>query len=189
MKTEPSVAPRREDNPPAGSGDRLGELKDLFSFLQNLWGLLAGAAVLFPLSAAFIKVMPLRPGGIDGGAFDAISPTLITTVTTIGSLFTLLWLATNRRAWRTRVKLLRQKALTSAIVAGVTLVAYLAGEHIKRNGIELEGRSSAHVYFLLFEVALMTLYATTFIALTRAFVLLGLVEYFASPRSTVPPNH
>src|SRR5215813_2577989 len=62
----------------------LQELRDFLQFLRSLWGVLAAAAVLFPLSNTFFAVIPAEG---DGHPFQNLSPTVVTTVTILTCIF------------------------------------------------------------------------------------------------------
>lgn len=68
------------------SSSYLDELKQFLSFLKNLWGILAGISVFFPLSSKFMDLLPLLPYGTEGGVFDLVSPNIITTAATLVTL-------------------------------------------------------------------------------------------------------
>ena len=68
----------------------LEELKEFLTFLKNLWGILAGLSVFFPLSNVLLGAIPMRAYGTDDGVFDLLSPNLINTIATVVTLFVVL---------------------------------------------------------------------------------------------------
>jgi len=74
----------------------LKEFQTFLTFLQNLWGLLAGVSIFFPFSNLLLKAIPLRAYGEEGGVYNHLSPPLLTTATTIVTLFVLLSTFTGR---------------------------------------------------------------------------------------------
>jgi CBS domain containing-hemolysin-like protein len=164
------------------SGDAfLADFKDFLVFLGSLWGLLAGISVFFPLSNTLLGVIPMKAYGADG-VFDQLSPALITTVATIVTLFVILWTF----ASRDRLKAMgRRRALVHAGVSMgaslLALVAYLVihqvyGEYAYNRW----GWGSGDPRKLFAEIPLFFAYTVFFSLLTRAFVLIGMLEYFGS---------
>ena len=81
----------------------LKEFKNFIVFLQSLWGILAGISVFFPLSNVLIRVIPLSSIYDDpGGALTYFSPELVTAVTTLVTLFIVLWTFGNREKLKTK---------------------------------------------------------------------------------------
>jgi hypothetical protein len=159
----------------------LRELKDFLSFLQNLWGILAGISVFFPLSNVLIKLIPMKTIEEDG-VFVHLSPALITAIATVVTLFVVLWSFGNRR--RLKLKRTLQKTRRQAWVSfGVglsSLVAYLVVYYITYQvAWDSWGWSSDDPRRLLVEVFLLAAYSLFFAMLTRAFMLLGMSEFFA----------
>src|SRR5512135_3000164 len=78
-------------SPDAKPNAFISEFTDFVKFLQTLWGILAGISVLFPLSNVLLKLIPMAniyddpPGGL-----AYLSPALITTLSTIATLFVIL---------------------------------------------------------------------------------------------------
>lgn len=103
------------------------ELRAFVTFLGNLWGVLAGISVFFPMSNVLVKVIPLRQYGEDGGVYDHLRPPLVTAIATLVTLFLVLSTFARRDAFRAQEaagRVERQAWLSFA--AGVfALVAYL----------------------------------------------------------------
>lgn len=151
----------------------LEELRAFLVFLQSLWGILTGISIFFPLSNEFFKVIPLELASEDG-AFFYVSPRLITAFATLVTLFVFLSTFSNRGS-RSR---LSRRAWVSFIVGGVAVLAYLGTYAIKVQIYDLAGWESDDPRHLLLELPLLLLYSTFFALVTRAFVLLGLLEFY-----------
>ncbi|MBI4791088.1 MAG: hypothetical protein HY782_29000 [Chloroflexi bacterium] len=160
----------------------LGELKDFLGFLQGMWGILAGVSVLFPLSNSLAKVIPLKEWG-PGGALLNFSPQLVTIVTTLVALFVILATFGQRDAFRTRTKrrVLQQQAWPSFVVAILALIIYVGIYSLVANGFFMSQFGWGYETdprWLLTDVLLLLSYSIFFALMTRAFVLLGMLEYF-----------
>ena len=158
----------------------IGELKDFLAFLQNLWGILAGISVLFPLSDALLKIIPLEV--LDEDGFLVFFPReLFTAVATLVSLFLILWTfgrrgELNASTERTRM---RQWASLSFVVGVSALVIYLVVYFFLVNSAyDVLGWESGDSKRLIGEVILLLFYSAFFALATRAFVMLGMVEFF-----------
>ncbi len=159
----------------------LGEFKDFLVFLGTLWGLLAGISVFFPLSNTLLGVIPLKAYDADG-VFDQLPPALITTVTTVVTLFVILWTFANRDRLRAvgRHRALRQ-AWTSMGVSLLALVVYLVIHQVYREYAYADwGWGSGDPRKLFAEIPLFIAYGVFFSLLTRAFVLVGMLEFLGS---------
>ncbi len=114
-------------NSPESKKGYLEELKEFLTFLQNLWGILAGLSVFFPLSNILLHVIPLGAYGTNGGVFDQLAPTLISALATVVTLFVVLVTFTGRHQFRDTRKrrALLQKAWLSFGTGLLSLLAYL----------------------------------------------------------------
>lgn len=156
------------------------ELKDFIAFLQNLWGVLAGISVLFPLSDAFFKIIPLESFEEDG--FLVFFPReLFTAVATLVSLFLIL----RTFGQRGKFKSLEERpgigrgASLSFVVGLSALVVYLVLYFFLSNSAyDVLGWEGGDSVRLVGEVILLLFYSGLFALVTRAFVLLGMVEFF-----------
>lgn len=161
------------------SGKRfLDDFKEFIAFMQSLWGLLAGISVLFPLSNAFFKIIPLD---LVTKPLIFIPPALITTVTTLVSLFIILSTFGERNEMAGKFDLVRHKAWVSFSIGLAALVLYVIGFVLVVNiGIfdqwmEANGQSALLLSSdILFGIA----YTVFFVMTTRAFELLAMSEYF-----------
>lgn len=171
--------------------DFLQEFQSFLDFLKNLWVLLAGFSVFFPLSNALVGVIPLAAYGEDGGIFDQISPALITVAATIVTLFTLLLLFAGRDRFRepgARQRILKKTRRTFAAGAAL-LVLYLVIHQVYGSyAWEELGWGSGDPRKLFAEIPLMLCYVGFFTLITRSFVLLGMIEFFHERRVHPRPS-
>jgi hypothetical protein len=169
----------------------LEELKEFLTFLKNLWGLLAGVSVFFPLSNILLHAIPLRAYGTEDGVFDQLAPSLITTIATVVTLFVVLVTFASRHQLQNPMK--RKAMLRNAWLsfgAGLSsLLAYLIIHQVYREyAWEPWGWGSGDPRKLLAEVPLLISYVLFFSLLTRAFMLLGMIEFFGKERHSNGPN-
>ena len=163
----------------------LQEFKEFVSFLKNLWGILAGITVVFPLSNVLTKVIPLQKwaGDTGTGAFYVLSPTLVSVVATLCALFIILWIFINRSNFSKKTAGLNQrKALRSFLIGIFCLIGYLVVYFLiseyeffwsQFNWTGDDPRRILGDFILLF------LFCGFFALVTRSFVLLGMIEFFA----------
>lgn len=160
----------------------LREFREFITFLGSLWGLLAGISVFFPLSSVLVEAIPLQKYGVNDGVYNMLSPELITTVATIITLFIVLSTFGSREAFRgdaSAKRSARRQAWISMGTAMAALVVYFAIHHTySEYGYDVFGLGSDDPRKLLFEVPLMFVYAAFFSLLTRAFMLLGMSEFY-----------
>ncbi len=157
----------------------IGEFKQFVDFLQNLWAALAGVSVLFPLSNTLTQVIPLAQWP-DGG-FGYLSPPGMTGVTTLASLFVVLWVFGKREKFldRKASDALPIQAVRSFVLGIVALLTYLAGYALIANDFYFSvlGWESNDMRRILGDLVLLSAYAGFFVLVTRAFLLLGLREF------------
>jgi hypothetical protein len=157
----------------------LRDIKDFVNFLKNLWGVLTGISIFFPLSNALIHIIPIETF-VNGGVLIWFSPALFTTLATIVSLFLIFWMFGQRQKFQSqisRARIQREAWITFAVGIGVLLL-YLVSYFILSNGYDLFGWKSDDIIRLLGEVPLLILYGAFFALITRAFTMLGMSEYF-----------
>jgi len=158
----------------------LKELKEFLAFLQNLWGILAGISVFFPLSNVLIKLIPMKSMS-DDGVFVHLSPSLITAITTIVTLFIVLWTFGKRHQWNVKRQLKRivRQAWISFGAGVFSLVIYLVIYFLTYYlAWEPWGWFSDDPRRLLVEIPLLITYSIFFALITRAFMLLAMSEFF-----------
>jgi len=171
---------KKISKPSTQSSRFLTEFRDFMAFLRNLWGILAGVSVFFPLSNIFMQIIPLGTFN-DGGVLVWFSARLFTTFATVVSLFLILWTFGQRHYFQLpKQKATIQKQAWISFGVGLTaLLTYLAGYYfLAISAYDVLGWESADVRRLLGEVPLLLVYSAFFSLLTRAFVLLGMNEFF-----------
>lgn len=154
--------------------------KDFVTSLQNLWGILAGISVLFPLSGTLAHLIPLETSDKEG-VLVWFSPALFTTLATLVSLFLILWTFGQRRkfqSFRGRSGIQRQAGISFVVGLAAFIVYLVVYYFILRSAYDVLGWESADIRRLIGEVPLLILYGVFFALITRAFMLLGMVEYF-----------
>ncbi len=167
-------------NLPESQKDYLDELRAFLVFLKNLWGLLAGTSVFFPLSNVLLRAIPLRAYGEDG-VFDQLSPFLITTLATVVTLFVVLVTFAGRDRFREAAKsrTAPRAAWLSFGISILSLLAYLVIHQAYREYAWASwGWGSGDPRKLFAEIPLLITYVVFFSLLTRAFMLLGMMEFF-----------
>lgn len=160
----------------------LDEFKEFLAFLKNLWGVLAGVSVLFPMSNVLAKIVPLQPFE-HGGAFAKITPSLVTTLATISTLFLILWTFGHRSKFKAQPqrRTIQRQAVISFMAGLLALVLYLVGYSVTlANAFDVWGWASEDPRHLLAEIPLLVTYVASFALVTRAFVLLGMMEFFST---------
>ncbi len=159
----------------------LGEFKDFLVFLGSLWGLLAGVSVFFPLSNTLLGVIPMKAYDADG-VFDMLAPALITTLATVVTLFVILWTFASRDRLKAAGR--RRALLHAGLSMGVSLLALLVylvlHEVYRAYAYDPWGWGSGDPRKLFMEIPLLCVYTVFFSFLTRAFVLIGMLEFFGA---------
>ena len=159
----------------------LYEFRKFIDFLQNLWGLLSGISIFFPLSNVLLEVIPMRTTQDDpAGGWSYLSPALVTSLTTMITLFVLLWTFGQRRVILDSVQInaINRRAWVSIIIGLLSLIFYL-GLHtaVLFYIYELLNITHGDPGAFLGDVSLFLSYAGFFALVSRAFVLLGMKEY------------
>ena len=172
-------------NYPESERNYIEELKAFLLFLKDLWGLLAGISVFFPLSNILLRTIPLGAYG-DDGVFDQLPPALLTTLATVVTLFVILSTFANRRRFQDPKK--RQGTLRAAWLSFgigiVSLLTYLVIHQAYREyAWDPWGWGSGDPRKLFAEIPLLITYVMFFSLLTRAFTLLGMMEFFGNMAS------
>ncbi|WP_153306024.1 hypothetical protein [Desulfatiglans anilini] len=161
----------------------LKEFKEFFAFLQNLWGILAGISVFFPLSNTMMKVIPIgqfydEPPG--SGAFQYLSSELVTSITTLITVFVVFSAFSRRHRYQVQeYQTIRRQAWVSFLAGIASLVAYLVANfglyELIYGPLEIWGGDPRR---LIGDVFLLFTYAIFFALITRAFMLLGMAEFY-----------
>ena len=159
----------------------LNELEEFLTFLKNLWGILAGISVFFPLSNVLLNAIPMRAYGVDDGVFDQLAPNLINTIATVTTLFVILVTFTGRDQFQDANKrgAMLRNAWLSFGIGILSLIIYLVIHQAYREyAWEPWGWGSGDPRKLFAEIPLLITYVIFFSLMTRAFMLLGMIEYF-----------
>ena len=140
-------------------------------------------SILFPLSNVFAQLIPVAQWS--EGGFVRLAPPLVTavaTVATVASLFVLLWTYghRDRLAQHGARRRARRQAGAAFGLGLVALGAYLALQFAVKEDFYFRvlGWHSDDLRRLLGDLVLLLAYSLFFALLTRAFVLLGMIEYF-----------
>lgn len=173
-----SIKNKKAESSQKGAGF-LSEFREFITFLTTLWGLLAGISVFFPLSSVFLKVVPLATYDADG-VFNHLSPPFITAVATVVTLFVVLSTFGRRKEFkRSGRRTARHQAWLSMGIGMATLITYMTIHQIYAEyGYSVFRLGSDDPRKLFFEIPLMVTYAAFFSLLTRAFMLLGMLEFY-----------
>ena len=167
----------------------LKEFKDFIGFLKNLWGVLAGISVIFPLSNILIKAIPLHKweGDIGTGALYSFSPSLVSVVASLIALFIIFGTYVQRHKIKNmKSNLILRKAGLLFLIGIFALIIYLLVYSLISD-YEIFWSwfkwTSDDPRRLLGDVILLVGYCLFFAAITRAFVLLGLIEFLGVKRN------
>ncbi len=164
----------------------LGEFTDFVKFLQTLWGILAGISVLFPLSNVLVKLIPMNDiYGDPPGGLSYLTPALITTLSTIATLFVILVTFRQRDDLHTRKQqnTIQRQAWTAFGTGLLGLLLYLVVYFSIYPAFYAPlGINGGDPRRLIGDFLLLLFYGAFFAMLTRAFVLLGMLEYFGRTR-------
>ena len=151
------------------------ELREFLRFLRSLWGLLASISVLFPLSNVLVTVIPIDDGG---NPFQDLSPGVVTTLTTLTCIF--LTFATFGRRSQFTERLRRRRYATSARVAFAGALGALAIYLLTHRGLYktfITNNPGSELGLALYDGLFAALYIASFALLTRAFLVLAMLEY------------
>lgn len=117
--------------------------------------------------------------------YEHLSPPLITTIATLITLFVILWTFSNRSAFkkqRKRHEIQRQAWITFGMGI-LALVIYLAIYVVYfEYAWGVWGWGTGDPRKLFAEVPLLAAYSAFFAFITRAFMLLGMIEFFGRER-------
>ena len=162
----------------------LKELREFLRFLRSLWSILASISVLFPLSNVVVRVIPIGDGG---NPFQNLSPNVVTAITMVICIFLIFATFSRRSEFTQRRRRTRYAmfARVSFLVALGTLAAYLLAPHGLYRTLITDNPDS-EVGIALYDGLFATLYIATFALLSRAFLVLAMLEYF--PRKEAAPS-
>jgi len=163
------------------------DISEALKFLRNLWGLLSGSSVLFPMSSQLFGLMPIYRGEInnliaESGIF-VIPPGLVTTLATVTTLLVLLATVNNRSKLKygefdrgSTKQRTRNKSFFAFFISLVSLVFYL---YLFFAPLALDNTPSRYIRLILLlrDLVLAGFFSCFFALLTRSFALIGLDEY------------
>lgn len=156
----------------------LDELREFLDFLRSLWGLLAGISLFFPLSNVVIGVIPIEDGG---NPFQNLSPAVVVTLSTLTCIFVTFATFGRRSQFADPVRRRRYAASArlSFVAALVLLAIYLLEYHdlYKQLITNTDGSESG---IAIYDGLFAALYIGAFALITRAFLVLAMLEYFAA---------
>ena len=156
----------------------LQELREFLTFLASLWGLLAAISVFFPLSNLLTKAVPL---GLNAEPFHAVSPGLIALLSTLSCIF--LTFATFGRRFEFADEARRRRYARSArwsfVCALLLLAVYVLAPHSLYESL-ISNTDGSSAGAALYDGLFAALYVASFALITRAFLLLAMLEYFPS---------
>jgi hypothetical protein len=161
----------------------LKELREFLRFLRSLWGILAGISVLFPLSNVVVTVIPIGDGG---KPFQNLSPNVVTAITMVTCIF-LIFATFSRRSEFTQRRRRTRYALSarvSFLVALGTLAAYVLASHGLYRTL-ITDNPDLEVGIAVYDGLFATLYIATFALLSRAFLVLAMLEYFPQKKAAL----
>lgn len=180
MKMTPSI--KKNEQPPVETSF-LEELKDLFDFLHSLWGILAGSTIFFPLSATFLKLVPVEYRWHTDDymrGFGFFKPPMVIAITTIMIFFTMFWLVSHRAHFKpSQRKLMQRRALSCFVVGIFSLVFYLIAYEVLANITYVKAIYGGNPKLIPYDLLMLASYAGFFVLLTAAFTILGMIEYYA----------
>jgi hypothetical protein len=159
----------------------LQELREFLRFLRSLWGLLASISVLFPLSNVMLRVIPIAGGG---NPFQNLSPGVVTTLTTLTCIF--LTFATFGRRSQFSDPRRRRRYATSARIAFVGAIGALAVYLLTPRALYpalITNNPNSELGIALYDGLFAALYIASFALLTRAFLLLAMLEYIPQAKT------
>jgi hypothetical protein len=160
----------------------LKEFKDFIVFLQSLWGILAGISVFFPLSNVLVGLIPLAYADEEAGLLSYFSPELVTAITTLITLFIILWTFGSREKLKTGTGYsVRGHPFLCFIVGLVVIIIYLVlafGRYELLYEPWYQAFGDSPYIEIISDVIVLVTYSVFFAMITRAFMLLGMREYF-----------
>ncbi|HRQ39124.1 MAG TPA: hypothetical protein PLD25_14535 [Chloroflexota bacterium] len=175
-----SVVEKKEK--PATEMTFLEELQDLFAFLHSLWGILAGVTLFFPLSAAFLSLIPVEYRWHTDDymrGFGYFKPIMVITITTLLIIFVMFWLVSHRERFRPRQrKMMQRRALHCFAVGIFSLIVYLAAYEAVADITTAQEIFRGNPALIPYDLLLLVSYAGFFVSLTAAFMILGMIEYY-----------
>ncbi len=170
---------------PGNGTDTIEEFRAFFAFVQDLWGMLAGVSIFFPLSNELMRVIPIggfydEPPG--SGAFQYFSPELVTSIATLVTLFVVVSTFGRRHRYNVgNFAPVRRQAWLAFGLGIASLALYLTGNfgiyELCYGPYRIWGDDPRR---LIGDMFLLSTYSVFFALTTRAFTLLGMAEFFGA---------
>ncbi|NVK40367.1 MAG: hypothetical protein HWE39_03920 [Oceanospirillaceae bacterium] len=165
----------------------LEELRNFLKFYKNLWTILAGVSVFFPLSNLLMEVIPLSRW--DSGGWIYLPARLVTVIVTVACLFAILLTFVQRKQYAAQKsrRLVQKWAILSFGSGVIALCIYIAVYYAVSEGFywNVFEWGSDDPKRIIGDIMLLLTYSAFFVLVTRAFMLLGLLEYQGKHRKTV----
>jgi hypothetical protein len=163
------------------------DLKIVLEFLKSLWAILAQISVLFPYSSQFFELIPLESVDSNPGyPFYFMPLPLISLVATLSSVFTILLTFNQLEEYKTMKwrLILQRKAIRSFLLGILGVLTYLGLRHMDVGDIMCRMDlcnfwSLKQLVKFIVDIVMLCCYSIFFCMITRAFMVLGMVTYFA----------
>lgn len=160
-----------------------GSIGELLDFLGNLWGILGTISVFFPLSNKLIPAIPLTTDVI-----FSISPNLITAVASVFTVFVILdtfvkrfdLIRTQDGPERFRLAAWRWLWLGTLMLTAYLILYLGKADILWGNLLGILHIPSDHPLVTVYDILLMILYSGFFASITKAFMLMGMIEFYRS---------
>lgn len=173
-----------------GGSSFLEELREFLEFLRSLWGLLTGFSIFFPLSNVFLRLIPMgRLHDDPPGALGYLSEDLVTSVATLTVLFVVFSTFGSRDAVRQvpSRRFVQRSARRSFFMGWTALLGYLFIYYgVYPLFYEPFSVFQGDPRWLIGDFSLLIFYSAFFSLITRAFMLLGMMEYYGGGGATPP---
>lgn len=159
------------------------ELRALIEYLGSLWSILGSISVFFPLSNKLLRAVPL-----DSQVVSAVSPNLVTLIASVFTVFVVFDTFVERfRLIGTPIgtgngpERFRRAAWawlwSGALMLAAYLILYRHKDFLLWEYWQIGGGS---LWNTVFDILLTTLYSGFFASITKAFMLLGMIEFYRS---------
>jgi hypothetical protein len=160
--------------------DFVEELQAYVTFLGSLWGILGSISVLFPLSNTFFRILPIAPPAETPWLGPKLlDPPLISAFATLACLYVIFYSFGQRTELQGGNRTgIQSRASRSFGIGILSVFLYLADFYVVPNFVQ-EGAliPPTDPVLFVYDLTLVVFYSGFFVFLTRAFVLLGLLEY------------
>ena len=146
------------------------EFKQFIKYMSSLWAILAGMTAIFPLADVLFKVIPL-PVDAYGKSTAAVAIPL----TTVAALFAILYTFVQRDKYKLATT---NKSGIFFLLGMFSLATFFLLEHFEEPlRINLFPSLDSSDDYVLLLIAVVPFYAAFFAFVTRAFMILALIEF------------